>query len=238
MARQFAGKVTRDRLPCQLKPVAEMPACELGIARRFERDSAERDVNPHVVAAALEGISQRVACVLGFTGLPELEPLLVVGPKLFDASRVNELKVISIEPSQSEAAGTSRSLPLGPARRSGWTPTLPARRRSPTSSVASTGSVAIHRNTPKSSRDEQAQRNRFEPARSYGNRRTHNEAEAHGGLFVGSCDRSARFGPRLRHRHYRTLQSSRIAINGLTSTVWRCVEWISDPATSVQELEP
>ena len=95
----------------------------------------EGDVDPEVVAAALEGESEGVARLLGLAGLPDLEPLLEVGPHLLDASGMDQLEARRLDPPQADparAAGHGRVQPRpGPLGRPDAARSGPAARASP-----------------------------------------------------------------------------------------------------------
>ena len=69
-----------------------MPGREGGVAKRFQGDPPQRDVDPEIVVAGLECISQRVASLLGIAGLPDLHALLIVELGFFNASRMDQLE--------------------------------------------------------------------------------------------------------------------------------------------------
>lgn len=86
------GKPARQGTLGQLKGVAEMAAGQGRVVKVLERDPAEGDVDPEVVAAALKSVTEGVASGFDVAGFQELDSVLVVELALGHAPRVDDLE--------------------------------------------------------------------------------------------------------------------------------------------------
>jgi hypothetical protein len=107
--RQAGGEVARDGFLGKFVGVAEVASGEWGVFKLFERDPAERDVDPDVIAAPLEGEAEGVASGFGISGFAEFDPFLVVEFHLADAFRVDQDEVVAADPLQAQAASVRRA---------------------------------------------------------------------------------------------------------------------------------
>ena len=69
-----------------------MPGGESGVAKCFQGDPSQRDVDPEIVVARLQRESKRVACLLGVAGFPEFHAFLIVELGLSDASGMDQFE--------------------------------------------------------------------------------------------------------------------------------------------------
>lgn len=105
---QTALEVRGQGLHHQLEAVAEMPASQCRVVRCLQGDPPQGDMDPDVVAAPLKRVTQGVAGLFGLTGPPEFDPFFVVGFQFFDATRVDQLKVIPSHTPKFHAPGLAR----------------------------------------------------------------------------------------------------------------------------------